>query len=347
MKKILSILIVIAALLFAAPTARAYEGYPDPEAMYGEIHELEEEFPDFVEVGEYGKSLKDRPLLYVRIARPDGETRPQAMIAANIHGNEWIGNRIAMAAARRLLEDNASDAWIASLLDRIEFFILPCLNPDGYYKTWEMRNDKNPPWADMRKNANGVDPNRNFPLPAERTLDIDIAGSDDPGHIRYTGPHPYSEPESRAIGEFVAQHDFFASIDFHSSWGTFFPPKCNSSACEKQFKKIMEAARERQKHSLYTFTSAWQVDTFTGEMEDMLFYEHGIMAVCWEIFTEKAAREQRKDPALKHPFWSMNPHDIGLWVENDADAALAAIEKALEITGGKPIPEKYRKTKLK
>lgn len=233
------------------------------------------------------------------------------------------------------------------MLDKMELYILPCLNPDGYYKTWELRNEENPPWPEMRKNANGVDPNRNFPLPGDRTLDIDMAGSDDPGHIRYMGPHPYSEPESKAIADFVAEHEFFASIDFHSAWGTFFPPKCNSSACERKFKDMMEAARERQKHFKYTFTSAWQVDTFTGEMEDMLFYEHGIMAVCWEIFTEFEAREQQKDPALKHPFWSMNPRDVGLWVENDTDAALAALEKAFEITGGKPVPVKYRQIRLK
>lgn len=341
------ILIICAAAAGAARAADSFGDYPHPEKMFAEILELKDKYPGWVTVGEIGRSGKDRPLYYIRIARPDGSERAEALFAANIHGNEWIGNRVAMSIARRLLEGGDSDPWIASLLDRIDFWILPCINPDGYFTTWEKRGDDKAAWTDMRKNAAGVDINRNFPLPAERTVNIEMAGSDDPGSIRYTGPHPYSEPETRAIRDFVAGRRFFAAIDFHSAWGVVFPPKCNGKACEKQFSKMLAPAIVRQPHVKYTIGMAWQVDSFSGEMEDTLFYDYGIMAVCWEIFTQPAAKKQQENPELSHPFWSMNPADIGYWIENDRDAALAAIENAYETTGGKPVPEKPRQVRLK
>jgi hypothetical protein len=341
------IALVAIASVVPAFAADSYGDYPSPERMFAEIQELRDKYPEWVTVGEYGRSVKDRPLYYIRIAKPGGKERAEALIAANIHGNEWIGNRLAMAVVRRLLGGRESDPWIASLLDRIDFWILPCINPDGYFRTWEERGNDRVEWSEMRKNANGVDLNRNFPLPAERTVDMELAGSSDPDSIRYTGPYPYSEPETRAIRDFTAGRRFFAAIDFHSAWGIVFPPKCNGKPCEKQFAKLMAPAAERQIHLKYPVVMGWQVDSFSGEMEDMLFYERGAMAVCWEIFTGPAAKEQQKNPELEHPFWSMNPFDINYWIENDRDAALAAIEGAREVTGGEPIPEKFRQVKLK
>jgi hypothetical protein len=304
-KPIAGIGLALLLLITAGATCRAAESYGDyatPEQMVARILELKEKHPDYVTVGEYGRSVQDRPLYYFRIARPDGKQRPQALIAANIHGNEWIGNRMAMAAADRLLEGRGSDPWIASLLDRIEFWFIPCINPDGYYRTWQERDNPDAPWATVRKNANSVDLNRNFPLPAERTVDIPLAGSRDPSSERYMGPSPYSEPETAAIRDFAAQHAFFAAIDFHSNWAVFFPPRCNGKPCEKQFARMMKAASDKQPNLKYPTVQGWQVDSFSGEMEDALFYDFGVMAVCWEVFSELAAKEQQKDPALSHPF---------------------------------------------
>ncbi|HOO56142.1 MAG TPA: M14 family metallopeptidase [bacterium] len=347
-KKFVLCMIVISAVLTGSAFAvSSYGKYPAPQDAFMEVLRLQEEYPGYVTVGELGKSANKRTIRYARIAKPGAEGLPQALIVADIHGNEWIGNRVAMSMMWRLLRDRGSDEWVASLLDRMEFWIIPVMNPDGYMKTWEERGNKSAQWAHMRKNANGVDLNRNFPLPAERTVDMDMAGSTDPDHIRYMGPHPYSEPETQLVRDFVESHSFFAAIDFHSNWGTLFPPKCNGPSCEKQFKKMLEPARARQVHVKYPIVMQWQVDSFSGEMEDALFYDYGIMAVCWEVYPETMAKEQHAKPGFEHPFWSMNPDDIDYWIENDRDAALAAIEAAYNLTGGKPVPEKYRQVRLK
>lgn len=335
-------LVICCVMLFSIDSA-AYEGYPSPAEMYREIYDLKDKYPNLVKVRQYGRSTDGRLLLYMKITAPDSaEGKPEAMMAANIHGNEWIGNRVAMAAARRLVEGYGNDEWITALMDKMVIYFLPCLNPDGYQKTWDERDNIKAVPKEMRKNAAGVDINRNFPLPGEKTVSHSLAGSDNPESNRYTGSEPYSEDETKAIRTFVANHRLFAAIDFHSTWGTFFPPKCNSRACEKQFQKMMAPATEKQEVK-YVMGQGRSVDSFSGEMEDALFYFYGIMAVCWEIMPASYATEQSKEK--KHPFWQSNPSDIEFWIKNDVDAALSALESALKITGGNPIPEKHRKAK--
>lgn len=346
-RKAPSAFILIIVFLFQAGAFAgepSYGEYPAPDAMVDEIYALARDYPDNAEIIEYGTSVEGRALLAVRIAANLDEEKPEAMIVAAIHGNEWIGNRVATAAAWRLLRGLESDPWISGMLDNMDFIIIPCINPDGYYRTQEILTDNTILWRNARKNANRVDLNRNFPLPGERTMDIDMAGvEDDPDHERYTGPSPYSEPETIALRDFIAARRIFASVDLHSNWGTIFPPKCNSGTCEKQFKKMCDASIERQPHNKYPCVMSRHADSFSGEMEDALFYDFGIMAVCWEVFPTNANQEQLQ--RLSHIFWVMNPEDIDYWVENDRDAILAALEAAFGITKGSPVPEKHRNVK--
>lgn len=335
-----------AAATTTAPLPQASFGnYPAPDEMYSQIYALEKEFPENARVFEYGKSVEGRPLLAVRISLDLNSERPAASVLGNIHGNEWIGNRAAMAVARRLLEGRASEPWIAALLAKMDFYILPCLNPDGYYKTWQSLADPSIPPRNARKNAHKVDLNRNFPLPGKRTVDMSLAGSDNPDNERYTGPAPYSEPETAALRDFFTVHPVFASVDFHSNWANIFPPKCNSGACEKNFHKMCAAGEAKQTHTKYPCVSNRHVDSFSGELEDTLFYDFGAMAVCWEIFTESGGNEQAK--RLKGFFWESNPEDIDYWTSNEQDAAIAALGAAYDITGGKPLPENLRKVEMR
>jgi protein MpaA len=71
--------------------------------------------------------------------------------------------------------------------------VMPLCNPDGYA-------------AGTRRNARGIDINRNFP-----TKDFD-GGPDAPG-----GTEPASEPETRAILDVVAHFEPYMIITLHES----------------------------------------------------------------------------------------------------------------------------------
>jgi len=345
---------LVLGLAQAAPASEFAPHYPDYEQMVAEIYQLAENYPNLVEVLAYGKSEEDRELLAVHIFRNDGEERPSAMVAGNIHGNEMVGNRMAMAVAWRLVQGADKDPWVKSLLDRMDFWVLPCLNPDGYFKTVELYRKGE--LKGHRKNANQVDLNRNFLLPKPRTLKIDWAGSPKKDNANYHGPYPLSEPESQAVKAFLDHHPVFASINFHSVQGVLFPARCstrqrNCTAMHQKMGKAFIAHQKKVKY-LYVRWPAW-IDTYTGEMEDMQYHFYGTLAIDIELGkagrNRTAARHELGDQiGPSNPlvygsgFWTFNPINLDFWVDNDRDAVLYALEEAYKLTNGKPIPREKR-----
>ncbi len=124
-----------------------------------------------------GHSVRGRPIVAALEQAP--ETRLRVLVIGCIHGNETAGMRV----ARRLIAAPAPA--------RTDLQVIPTLNPDGVA-------------ADTRGNAHGVDLNRNFPF-GWRPL----------GGLEYSGPHPLSEPESRAARGLIRRTAPDITIWFH------------------------------------------------------------------------------------------------------------------------------------
>ena len=128
-----------------------------------------------------GHSVAGRPIVEAIDRAP--RARLRVLVVGCIHGDETAGMRV----ARRLIG--------AAAPARVELDVVPTLNPDGVA-------------AGTRGNADGVDLNRNFPF-AWRPL----------GGGEYSGPHPLSEPESRAARNLIRRTDPAITIWFHQPFG--------------------------------------------------------------------------------------------------------------------------------
>ena len=149
-----------------------------------------------------GYSVSGRPLEVYTFGQ--GET--QVMIAAGIHGGyEW--NTIALAD-ELILHVNEHPEIIPS---DITLFILRNINPDG---------DARAHTIDGRVNNHGVDLNRNFPENWQAEWDRD-------GCWDYAtttgGSGPGSEPETKAVMNFLSSHRVQALISYHSAALGVFP----------------------------------------------------------------------------------------------------------------------------
>ena len=86
--------------------------------------------PELVTLGELGRSREGRALHVLTITDsatgPPGE-KPAYLIHGNIHASELSGTHAALFTARQLLADYPD----SDLLERVEFHIIPRLNPDG------------------------------------------------------------------------------------------------------------------------------------------------------------------------------------------------------------------------
>ena len=123
-----------------------------------------------------GHSVQHRPIELVHVAG----TGPRVLVVGCIHGNEPAG--IAVVQALEHASTNA-DLWL-----------VPVLNPDGLA-------------AATRGNAHGVDLNRNFPSLWQRF--------GRPGSTYYSGPRPFSEPETRAARDLILRIHPQVTIWFH------------------------------------------------------------------------------------------------------------------------------------
>jgi murein peptide amidase A len=111
-----------------------------------------------------GHSVQQRPITLVHVAGPG----PRILVVGCIHGNEPAG----IAIVRALEQTHP----------RADLWLVPVLNPDGLA-------------ADTRQNAHGVDLNRNFPSLWQHF--------GHPGSTYYSGPKPFSEPETRAARDLI------------------------------------------------------------------------------------------------------------------------------------------------
>jgi predicted deacylase len=128
------------------------------------------------------------------------------MIVAGIHGgNEYNTIQLADQLISHL---NAHPETIPS---NVRLYILRSLNPDGEARAKNMYG---------RANDHGVDLNHNFPINWQKDWDRD-------GCWRYLhlngGISPASEPETRALMDFLLAHKVDALISYHSAALGIFP----------------------------------------------------------------------------------------------------------------------------
>jgi protein MpaA len=138
----------------------------------------------------FGHSVQDRPL----VARADGDrdARRTVLVVGSIHGDETQGHRVV-----RRLRRHYGDR-----LDGVRLWTVMTVNPDGVA-------------AGRRGNAHSVDLNRNFaaawkPIP--------------PSSGYYSGPRPFSEPETKAVRRFIRRVRPDVTVWYHQPFGRTLIP---------------------------------------------------------------------------------------------------------------------------
>jgi len=131
------------------------------------------------------------------------------------HAREWLAPTTLLYVVVNLLENYQSDADAKLLLDAFEWNVFPIVNVDGYVFSWGSSRL----WRKNRSynsgGTRGVDLNRNWgPLSTWCTSGSSTVPSSD----TYCGTGPFSEPESKALSDFLnsKRGQTLAGIDFHT-----------------------------------------------------------------------------------------------------------------------------------
>jgi len=141
-----------------------------------------------------GHSTQDRPIKVHRLG--DASSPHKVLVVGCIHGNECAGSAVTHKLTRRK-PPGSFDLWV-----------IHCVNPDGRK-------------LGVRQNGRGVDLNRNF-----GSEWIPIGSRWDP---EYSGPRPWSEPETRTVRRLVKDLKPELTIWYHQpqtlvrAWGQSVP----------------------------------------------------------------------------------------------------------------------------
>ncbi|MBW01989.1 Carboxypeptidase B, partial [Eschrichtius robustus] len=118
------------------------------------------------------------------------------LISRSAIGTTFLGNTIYLLKAVRTY---GREIHMTEFLDKLDFYVLPVVNIDGYIYTWT----KYRMWRKTRStNAGsiciGTDPNRNFDAGW-----CSVGASKNPCHETYCGSAAESEKETKALANFI------------------------------------------------------------------------------------------------------------------------------------------------
>uniref|UniRef100_F6UZI0 Carboxypeptidase A1 n=2 Tax=Gallus gallus TaxID=9031 RepID=F6UZI0_CHICK len=187
-----------------------YTSYHTLEEIYAFMDLLVAENPNLVSKLEIGRTTENRPIYVLKFSK-GGTNRPAIWIDTGIHSREWVTQASGIWFAKKIVQEQ--DEGLANILDQMDIFLEIVTNPDGFAFT----HTSNRMWRKTRSKRSGslcvgVDPNRNW--------DAGFGGSgasSNPCSETYHGPYANSEPEVKAIVDFVKSHkNIKAFISIHS-----------------------------------------------------------------------------------------------------------------------------------
>lgn len=104
--------------------------YDYPEVVM-QMRQLQREFPQLARLERIGTSVEGRDMLLLTIAAGPDRERPAMWVDGNVHGNEVQAAETCVYLAWYILENYGRVPAVTELLDRVSFYIMPMVNPDG------------------------------------------------------------------------------------------------------------------------------------------------------------------------------------------------------------------------
>ena len=187
--------------------------YKNLDQVNTKLNQLVASRPDLASVFDIGTSFEGRHIYGIHITGP-GTNKPGIEFDGCHHAREWISVMVPMWIADQLVSNYDTDPTIHTLVDQLEWFIIPVVNTDGYTYTWTTdrlwRKNRRPP--PVGSSCYGVDNNRNYGVGWGGN-----GASSFPCDETYAGTGPFSEPETQRVRDFFLAHpNIVASQSYHS-----------------------------------------------------------------------------------------------------------------------------------
>lgn len=218
----------------AASLEGAFHSYDETLAEFKSLAGARPGLAQFVEIG---RSHEGRVIFALKISKDvtvNDPRKPEILVTGAHHAREWISVETPVYFAKQLLNNYETDDSVRHLVDRLQIWIVPIVNPDGLVFSQNSPNSSVDGVRLWRKNRRpisndcgsdtGVDLNRNYDFQWRLESDAPCETRDDDGASDnleselYRGPKAASEPEVQAITLLTDDPNrrFRVQLDYHN-----------------------------------------------------------------------------------------------------------------------------------
>ncbi|XP_023937150.2 carboxypeptidase B-like [Bicyclus anynana] len=283
------------------------------------LEELDSDYPSICTVGVIGTSLEDRELKILKVSNSNA-SNPAVWMDAGIHAREWIAPAVATYVANHIVRNFTN---LPSSITNKDWYFHPVVNPDGY----EHSHTGDRMWRKNRARHKGVcvgvDLNRNFSYCWGGK-----ESSGNPSNTFYRGPEPFSEPESRAIRDFILNSEipFKVYITLHSYGQVILFPYASKDEPCPDYVRLLEGATVMSKAIHDTNGNTYKVgvsrDVMYGAAGTSNDWSYGVAGIPYCYLIELRSK--------KHKF--MLPKDE---IEETGNEILNCVKALMEFIDGK------------
>ena len=282
--------------MISDPTHQDPLGYQDIYLLIESLWKIHTKHATKTALYQIGTTHMGYPILALRISNtPTSDTlKPALLFYGGVHGNDLMGTIQILDQIRLMLE--STNNQLQSYSHMSDLWFVPLLNPDGNIEMMRTsaaskmgRKNGRSTIGDCESSpAEGVDIQRNFPYDWEKNSVTST---------HYSGPSPFSEPESQAIQKLAQRYQFLGALSWHSPGNYVTGPYSNANKKTPSpdiFRSIaykMLKTENKWPPKLRTTKK----DPDMGTPEDWLFYSFGTYAYQVRIAKHNLVIDSYKD----------------------------------------------------
>lgn len=268
--------------------------FPVEDSLYHNYDELQKALnaiavknPSIVRKISLGKSVEGRELTGLEISGnlKNKASLPGIFFMGGHHAREHLSVEVPLMLANYLVSEYTNNnQTIKNLLDGRIVTIVPAINPDGLeydiasgvYRYWRKNRSQN------RFGSSGVDLNRNYAY----QWGTGGSSSNEFSDV-YMGPAPFSEPETRAVKNYIEANDnITVLLSFHTFSQLILYPWGHSYSAinkEKDLRAYQAMANKMSQWNGYAAQQSSELYIASGDTTDWSYGTHGIFSFTFEL----------------------------------------------------------------
>jgi carboxypeptidase T len=251
-------------------------GYLKYSEMLAELDEMAATYPSLITVKAPISNFlthQNRPLYYVRISdNPTvDEGEPKVLYTAIHHAREPMALMETIFYMWYLLENYGTNDEVTYLVNNLQLYFVPCINPDGYVYNETTNPNGGGMWRKNRRNNGGgvygVDLNRNYSYGWGTT-----GTSNNTNNDTYCGPAAFSEPETQAMRWLVQNNDFITAFNAHTyAEDILFPIGTTTAEFAPHHNWFQDESNHQVQYNGYSAIKSSALYPASGDSDDYMY----------------------------------------------------------------------------